>query len=148
MRTQEIQYQDDDYNVVITVQQSTVRTGLRRSAIINKFYADERERRKGGSSPTPWPNAAVATITYPAAIAATVTVVNKEGSKKALPPEPTPEEWLDLPESLTFLWEQAALALNPHWLPQPVADDSGEAPKPAVTESTETKTEKPATVAS
>ncbi len=137
MRTDLVKYQDDDYNVEIEVGQATIEMGLARSdlwfAVRTEGIADRSLISRIGILQT-----------YPACVAATLSVTNlpkldEEGNavrdeegKKVFYPEQlsmtdfTLALFLALPESLGAIWKEAVFNLNPHWLPKMPAEEEGE----------------------
>lgn len=119
-----VEYVDDFYHVRITVGQATVREGLRRSALIAKRgYPDEAELEelRKGFDPVRFVEDQYLLWTYPACVAGTVEIENLDPEKpNSLSLEVLNEgsdTFLDLPDALVIIWENAVLEVNPHWSP-------------------------------
>lgn len=83
-------------DVRITVRAARVIDGIRRTRIITEQDSDIR-------------------FTYAACVCSVAEVEN-------LDPDISIDDFLELPDELVLLWEDAAYRANPHWLPQPVQD--------------------------
>ena len=82
----------------------------------------------------------------PDCLGATVEIRNLDESKQSLSAELSFDEFLDLPEALIQMWQEATYAVNPHWLPRlREEDESGEAPEPG-DNSTSTETSSPGSI--
>ncbi len=135
MATREVRYRDEEYNVIIHLRQARVVEGMKRTQIIqdNLELATIEAKAKGEDLPEPTvQNLAIRVIrffTYPACLAATASIENPKSYTdaddkshpfvgKKLVPEVTLEEFMELPEAMVLMWEEAAYELNPHWVPQ------------------------------
>lgn len=116
MQESSIKYEDGQYNVEIVVHQATVRDGIQRTLLLNQQLCELKAQEKAGKS-ADLMTRAVATLTYPACMAATAEVRNLDVNKKQLKKKLTLDEFMELPDALVYLWEDAAFQLNPHWLP-------------------------------
>lgn len=149
--TREVRYRDEEYNVLIHLRQARVIEGMKRGQIIQERLGAETVKTvaEGEGAPVPTldtlTSRLVSFYTYPACIAATTSVDNlksytgADGKKhpftdgKELAADIPFDEFLELPEALVVLWEEAALELNPHWMPrfQPkvAAEEESEEPR-------------------
>lgn len=136
----EVRYRDEEYNVIIHLRQARVIEGMRRGQIIQERLGRETVKAvaEGGETPLTAPTPTLDTLThrlvsfytYPACIAATTAIDNLKSytdtsgkehpftSDKELLADIPFEEFLELPEALVVMWEEAAYELNPHWGPQ------------------------------
>lgn len=127
MRESKVEYSDDDYDVVITVRQASMKSSIKRQVLRGKQAALLEQREKEGE-PAPFHYRYYALQTLPQLFGSTVEIVNAKGAKLKLPDEMGIDEFMELPEALVALWEEAALGVNPHWLPKD--DESGEESEP------------------
>jgi len=160
MKEQIVVYKDDDYDVEIAVRQVSYGEGTRRYALISREQARLKEREKKGDV-ADWGIQWAALRLLPACTCATVEIHNlpreriktlevaldkatddeaiekihakieKLKGMKELQQEMDLDEFLALPEALVIHWEQAVYGCNPHWLPVPKEDKSGEAQEPS-----------------
>lgn len=135
--TETLEYQDDEYHVILTLRRATVKQGITRSTLINEALLEARQQQRGKTpDPATLGESIIRTYTYPSCVAALVKVENKsvKGKPPAMkvPDEPTFEEFLDLPDGLAFQWEELAMKLNPHWAPRfPEETEEGKEPPPS-----------------
>ena len=129
MRERTVVYQDDDYDVTITVRQASYSIGLKRSVMMAKQWKMVRTMEEGAVNP-----AIVWAIlrTYPAVVNATVSIENGEDAKTKLELPTSYEELVELPEVLVAMWENAIYEANPAWVPKMKAEEDaeGEAKEP------------------
>jgi len=128
MRQEQFHYKDDDYDVAITVRQADVRAGVLRSTILGEqFRAFRKAEEEHPDQPPNIIERAIATLTYPACIAAVLKIENTDLNKPAKLQLPlTLEQFMALPDALAYLWEEAALHVNPHWAPRAPAGEGKE----------------------
>lgn len=145
-----IEYRDDEFDVLITVRAARVKDGIRRTLIMNEQLGtnlgEEVARRveapkgeEGETLPLAPPGAGAIGIrllrmyTYPACVCSIDKIENLDPAKKELSPDISIEDFLELPDALVMIWEQAAYDANPHWLPRikPLPGKEGEAAKKA-----------------
>ncbi len=144
MRRRTIDYQDDEYDVVVVLGRASVLQGAQRAVILGLQYA--RFRTVSEDDPISLEERAVATITYPACLSCIVSIENREPKKSKLADgviEEKPKkavvrkklvedislaDFLMLPDALVQQWERYAYELNPQWVPQGEAqgDEEGE----------------------
>ena len=129
MRESKVEYSDDDYDVVITVRQSSMASSIKRQVLHGKQAALLKQREKEGES-VPFHYRYYALQTLPQLFGSTVEIVNAKGAKLKLPDEMGIDEFMELPEALVVLWEKATYGVNPHWMATPEDDDSGEESEP------------------
>lgn len=144
MRKQVVTYQDDEYDVLITVRAARVKDGIRRSLIINEQLGtnlgeevdrlaavakkvEEEKKKKEEETPTVTvPPLGPGELgirllrmyTYPACVCSVDKVENLDPKKEQLSADISVEDFLELPDALVFIWEEAAYELNPHWVPR------------------------------
>lgn len=120
MKKFSVRYQDDDFDVIIHVEQANVRMGVTRSTIIGQQLRDLREREAAeNAEPIDVVERVIATMTYPVCIAATTMIENPDAKKPMQLQLPlTLAEFMNLPDGLAYVWEEAALRVNPHWSPR------------------------------
>jgi len=128
VRESKVEYSDDDYDVVITVRQSSMASSIKRQVLHGKQAALIAQREKEGE-PVSIIYRYYALQMLPQLYGSTVEIVNAKDAKLKLPDEMDIDEFMELPEALVVLWEEAALGVNPHWLPQR-DDESGEESEP------------------
>ncbi len=129
MRKATIEYKDDDYDVIISVQQADVRAGIARSTILNaQILASRKQREEHPDKPVSVMERAIATLTYPVCIASTTEIVNNEPKtpKQLRLQRLTLDKFLALPDALALIWEEASLEVNPHWVPKLAAPEGEE----------------------
>ena len=143
MRTSEIQYKDDDYEVVIVVRQASVMQGMHRTELVvageKQLYVDHPELVDVGNLSAE--NRVKLNIlrmyyqhTFPACIAATTSIVCAEDTTLLILSQLTMTEFLELPEAMVDVWVTAVFTDNPHWMPtivEPKATDPGEEKEPS-----------------
>lgn len=130
-----VEYRDDEFDVLITVRAARVKDGIRRTLIMNEQLstnlgeevARHVEAPKGEEGETlPLAPLGAGTIgirllrmyTYPACVCSVDKIENLDPTKKELSPDISIEDFLELPDALVMIWEQAAYEANPHWLPR------------------------------
>lgn len=101
MRQEVVDYKDDTYDVLITVRAARVIDGIRRTCIMAEQIGEPVEA-----------------YLYPTCICSVDSIENRDPGKKQLSQYLTAEEFLELPEALVILWEEAAYRANPHWEPR------------------------------
>lgn len=138
MKTKVFLYEDNDYDVSITVTAATVLVGSRRASIIGQQHTALAMLLWGKKTDTDgklvdeyigndenFSKYLIRTNTYPACIAGTVKIENlldsegPGGEKIGLNLDITPEDFMELPEELVVTWLEAIYELNPHWAPTP-----------------------------
>ena len=127
MRESKVEYSDDSYDVVITVRQASMKSSIKRQVLVGKQAALLAKRKEEGES-VPVHYRYYALQTLPQLFGSTVEIVNAKDAKQKLPDEMDIDEFMELPEALVALWQEAALGVNPHWLPKD--DESGEESEP------------------
>lgn len=131
MQTKEVHYTDDTYDVVVVVTQATVREGVKFSALSTQEQAVLEPLRSEVPSLEEIYEHYVRLRDFPAVVAATVSITNKDPKKRELKLPSTGEEFMALPQALVLLWTEAVWSLNPQWLPDlRVADDQGKGNEP------------------
>ncbi len=146
MRKSSIEYQDDDYNVVIEIGRASVRMGLTRAEIWFKARTESMEGLgliAQSAFLASYPPCAAALLSIE-----NLPVVDKEGkvkcNKKGKPllypkqlkvEDFTADVWFSLPDALSELLQDATFSLNPHWVPELLrkakGDAEGEVPEPS-----------------
>ena len=113
MKTETIRYNEDGYDVTITVSQATVLMGMKRTRLqIEGNEADEQDENRR----------LLRILTYSDLMAATIEA-------EGLPSWPLDfEDFLTLPEKMVIEWERAVYDLNDHWRARP-ADEEGDKKK-------------------
>ena len=129
MRESKVEYSDDDYDVVITVRQSSMASSFKRQVIRGKQAALLEKRQEEGEAVPPHYHY-YALRTLPELFGSAVEIVNAKDAKLKLPDEMDIDEFMELPEALVILWEQATYGVNPHWMATPEDDESGEESEP------------------
>jgi len=144
MKTKVFLYEDNDYDVSITVTAATVLVGSRRASIIGQQHTALAMLLWGKKTDTDgklvdeyigndenFSKYLIRTNTYPACIAGTVKIENLFGDAEEyvagrgeqaplqLSLDITPEDFMELPEELVVTWLEAIYELNPHWAPTP-----------------------------
>jgi len=127
VRESKVEYSDDSYDVVITVRQSSMKSSIKRQVLQGKQAALLKQREEEGE-PAPLHYRYYALRTLPQLFGSTVEIVNAKDAKLKLPDEMDIDEFMELPEALVVLWEEAALGVNPHWMIKD--DESGEESEP------------------
>ena len=124
MRERTIDYQDEDYDVVIVLTPATVLQGAQRAVILGMQYGRFRT-----DETITLQERAVATITYPACLSCVKSIENRDPDKaKQLMGDIPLSEFLVLPDALVQQWERFAYELNPQWIPRTgePTDEQGE----------------------
>ena len=143
MRTSEIRYKDDDYEVVIVVRQASVMQGMYRTELVvageKRLYEDYPELVDTDNLSAE--NRVKLNIlrmyyqhTFPACIAATKSITCADDTTLLILSQLTMTEFLELPESLVDVWVSAVFTDNPHWMPKLAkskATDPGEEKEPS-----------------
>ncbi len=106
--------QADGTQVKITVKRANGYAGMKRSMLT--YEAVQKNEQNEETDPV---IAILRTMTYPDLIAATVTA-------EGVPWPMRFEEFMELPDDLISVWEEATYAVNPHWNPPGAADEKKE----------------------
>lgn len=101
LRTEVVEYRENELEVRLTVSEATTLIGLRRT----RLKVDQSKIEEGDPD-----RALLRVFTYPDLVA---PVVETSGLDWPL----DFESFAGLPEQLVILWEAAVYRLNPHWLP-------------------------------
>jgi hypothetical protein len=110
VKTQTIEYNDGEIKARIIVSEATALQGMKRSRLAFEAGAiDDPDVR------------ILRGFYYPALIAA-ARQIEIEGVLG----DPAFDDFAALPEALVKQWEDAAFALNPHWLPQDTDEKKAE----------------------
>ena len=112
MRSKTFKYKDDDYDVVFTVRQASIRDGLLRGASLSLGVTENP--KKEGASGKDRLFRVLGVRSYADCLA--VTDVESHGTK-ALSLELTLNEFLELPEAMGDPWLDVVYELNPRWSP-------------------------------
>lgn len=128
MREHVITYKDDDYDVEIVVRQATLKDSFKRVKLRSREEAQMKARdAEVQSNPLMmW----TAFRALPDCLGATIKIRNLDESKTQLSDEITFAEFLELPEAMIILWQEATYECNPQWLPRPKEEKQGEAKEP------------------
>jgi hypothetical protein len=119
------------YDCNIVVRRADVSIGIDRSALITKernaFFRQYPDAKNSNfnseDDPKMFSRFVLAVSTYPCCVAAVVTITNGPDAENNLTEHPTFEEFMELPDSLVYAWQNAVEELNPHWFPQPSKED-------------------------
>ena len=133
MKKTVVTYKDDEYDVELTVRQATVMDGMDRSAKMALIHAQPFDAE--GATATARFRRYMLMQTYAACLS--VTEIVNHGTKK-LKPDISPEDFLELPDSLVLVWDRAVFELNSHWVIRVKEEDEktlGEAPAPSTAKS-------------
>jgi hypothetical protein len=132
MKESTFSYTDDMFDVRVTVTQASRALGIKKAAI-----ADGAMQSLGEPDVLSPIETLIIRFTgsaiYPSCAAATTNIENGDAAVQKLKLPMTYREFLDLPDKLVEMWEQAVFALNPHWVP---FSEQGEKKEPRRTEDT------------
>jgi len=115
MKTQIIEYRDDEYDVVITVKQATLADGLRRQAKIAEMVETLKKEEAQGETRSLIERFAILRL-FPECTIGTANIENRDANKKQLSTEMSIADFLELPEALVVMWQTAIYACNPQWI--------------------------------
>jgi hypothetical protein len=130
MRERTVIYKDDSYDVEIVVRQAT----LRQSFVRTKMYSREKAQMKARDAEVQSDPLMMWTAfrALPDCLGATVEIRNLDKEKQQLSTELSFDEFLELPDALIIMWQEAAYECNPHWVGKTEKEDeSGEAEGPS-----------------
>jgi len=131
MKKVTVKYQDDEYNVVLTVRQATVADGMDRGSRMAVMYSQPFDHATATAAERM--TRYMLFQTYPSCLAVTEFVST---GTKTLDANISPEEFLELPDSLVFVWDRAVFELNPHWAKSDREEETrGEAQAPSTAKS-------------
>ena len=111
LETKQIEYEDANYHLVITVKQGSLRDGMRRAAL------STQARAAFTTMPEDLMDFYVPVEFFPAMKAGTHEIVSTGARELSL--DFTLEEVMELPEVLVNAWWEAVWDLNPVWCPFP-----------------------------
>lgn len=129
LKTREVVWENDRVIVTLVVKEASTYVGIRRA----RLMSDVQNLASWKDEKMSIEERVVRQITYTACAAALVSanVAPKDGitldDSEKITTEISVEEFLNLPESLVVRWNDAVLAVNPHW--QSSKSDEGDSRK-------------------
>jgi len=119
MKTSVVEYKDDDYDVQLTVRQCTLEQGMKRTSlrVEQELALKKRGEQKGvgaANSAALLQRQWLALRTYPDLLASTVEISGKHLGDLSV--DMAFEQFMQLPEALVMVWEQAVYRVNPQYV--------------------------------
>ena len=132
MKSATVVYEDDNYDVEITVRQATVLDGMRRAILEIEASAESLvvvEEKHAG-----YLRFMISEV-YPSCMASIESIENGEDAKKKLSKEMSFDEFASLPDALFQQWQKVVYELNLHWVYRRPETKQGEEKEPTDSES-------------
>ena len=112
LQTSQIEYKDLYYDVTITVKQGTFADGMKKAGLQGEALLAGAGADLGFGENL---GLLIAYHVRPSCLAALVNVENR--GELSVKPDPTIEEFMEYPDALITMWQEAVWELNPHWSP-------------------------------